>query len=122
MTEHKTDINIIKIEKYKNWTWRCTKHVKKTEQHFCEEAQNRHEHYWKTEHHLYRGIQNSHEHDWKTEQHFYNGTQTRHEKYKKLNDTSMTEHISDMNNTKIDKYKTKNKKTEHDRTQNRHEH
>ena len=36
------------------------------------------------------------------------------EKYKKLN---MTEHKADMNITKID-----NKKTEHDRTQNRHEH
>ena len=34
----------------------------------------------------------------------------------------MTEHISDMNNTKIDKYKKKTKKTEYDRTQNRHEH
>ena len=30
----------------------------------------------------------------------------------------MTEHKTDMNVTKIDKYK----KTEHDKTQNRHEH
>ena len=37
------------------------------------------------------------------------------EKYKKSN---MTGHKADMNITKIEKYK----KTEHDRTQNRHEH
>ena len=34
MTEHKTDMNLTKIEKYK-----------KTEQHFYDRAQNRHEHY-----------------------------------------------------------------------------
>ena len=36
----------------------------------------------------------------------------------KLNSTSMTEHKTHMNITKIEKYK----KTEHDTTQNRHEH
>ena len=53
-------------------------------------------------------------------------------KYKKLN---MTEHTTDMTITKIDKYKklknnsimehktnTLNTKTDHDRTQNKHEH
>ena len=40
------------------------------------------------------------------------------EKYKKLN---ITEHTTDMNITKIDKYK-KTEKHVYDRAQNRHEH
>ena len=100
--EHLNNIN--KIGKYK-----------KTEH---DGTQNRHKHYWKIEQHFYRRMQNGHEHDWKTEQYFYSGTQNRHEKYKKLNGTTMTEHKTDMNLTKLDKYK----KTEHDGTQNRYEH
>ena len=85
MTEHKTDTNVTKNEKYKkNWTI----------------------------------LPRRNEHDWKTEQQFYDGTQNRYEKYKKLNDTSVTEHKTDKNITNIEKYE----KTEHDGTQNRHEH
>ena len=72
----------------------------------------------RTERHFYEGAQNWHEHDWKTEQQFYDGTQNRYEKHKKLNGTSMTEHKTDTNITNIEKYE----KTEHDGTQNRHEH
>ena len=54
MTEHKTDMNITKIEKYKklNMTGHKTdmnitktEKYKKTEQHFYDGAQNRHEYY-----------------------------------------------------------------------------
>ena len=54
MTEHKTDMNITKIEKYKklNMTEHKTdmditkiEKYKITEQHFCDGAQNRHKHY-----------------------------------------------------------------------------
>ena len=109
MTEHKADMNITKIDKYKkkneqlfydgaqnSWTFLKLKNTKKSKRHFYEGAQNRHEHYWKTEQHFYRGIQNWRENYRKTEQHFYDGTQNRHEKYKKLNGTSMTEHKTDI--------------------------
>ena len=48
MTEHKTDMNITKIEKYKE----------KTEQRFCRGIKNWHEPYWKTEQHFYEGTLN----------------------------------------------------------------
>ena len=48
MTEHKTDMNITKIDKYK-----------KTEHHG---TQNRHEKYKKTERHFYGAAQNRYEH------------------------------------------------------------
>ena len=48
MTEHKTDMNITKIEKYKE----------KTEQCFCGGIKNWHEPYWKTEQHFYEGTLN----------------------------------------------------------------
>ena len=66
MTEHKTDMNITKNEKYKE--------KKRNEWHFYEAAQNRHEYHWKTEQLLLEEIQNRHERYWKTE---HDGTQNR---------------------------------------------
>ena len=91
--------NIIKIGKYKNWTWRNTKqtwtllkltNTKKTEQQFYDGAQNT----WtllitKTKH---DGTQNRHERYWKTEQHFYQGYKTIMNITEKLSSTVTKEH------------------------------
>ena len=84
--EHKTDMNITKIDKYKkkcawwnakhtwtllkmkNWTTllgsktKLTEHDWKTEQHFYDETQSRHEKYKKAERQFYDGAQNRYEH------------------------------------------------------------
>ena len=83
MTKYKTDMNITKIDKYKKMN--MAEH--KTDMNIKLQKLNMMEHK--------RGM-----------------TITKIDKYKKLNSNSMTEHKTDILNTK----------TDHDRTQNTHEH